>query len=74
MKIKVGARGEIVIPKKIRQQFGIEDEINLDIENGAIILKPRADTEEFFVQIALEAKYDTRKWVMGDELYEQELR
>ena len=41
MKVKVGARGMIVIPKKLREQFGVRqgDVLNLEPGKGVILMR-----------------------------------
>ena len=41
--VKVGKRYQIVIPKKVREQIGvnIEDELIVSIRNGWIVMQPR---------------------------------
>ncbi len=40
--IKMGKRGTIVLPAKLRKQFGLEDGslLNVDVDKGRISLKP----------------------------------
>ena len=42
--MKVGERGQITIPKEIRDRFGLRpnSEVDFNIENGAIVLRKRA--------------------------------
>jgi AbrB family looped-hinge helix DNA binding protein len=41
-KVKVGMRGQVVIPKKLRQKYGIEEGIILEIDDTkeGLLLKP----------------------------------
>lgn len=34
----------IVIPKPLLQQLGLQDEVDLSVENGAIVIRKPADT------------------------------
>jgi AbrB family looped-hinge helix DNA binding protein len=76
IEVKVGTRGEIVIPKKIREAMGIlpQGELELEVEDNRITLQPKKEDEEFFAELERNAKYDTSKWVMGNDLYEEEFR
>jgi AbrB family looped-hinge helix DNA binding protein len=42
--MKVGERGQVVIPKNIREQFGLgpDSEVEFSVMNGAIVLKKSA--------------------------------
>jgi AbrB family looped-hinge helix DNA binding protein len=42
--MKIGERGQVTIPKEIRDQFGLnpETEIEFRVTNGAIVLKKAA--------------------------------
>ncbi|HLW77143.1 MAG TPA: AbrB/MazE/SpoVT family DNA-binding domain-containing protein [Bryobacteraceae bacterium] len=50
--MKVGERGQVTIPKDIRQQFGIgpESEVEFAVVRGVIVLKKKVK------------KLDIRKW------------
>lgn len=43
MKVKVGARGMIVIPKKLREQFGVRQGDVLNLEPGKEVILMRKD-------------------------------
>lgn len=50
--MKVGERGQVTIPKEIREKFGLgpESEVEFDVINGVIVLKKAPK------------KLDLRKW------------
>lgn len=50
--MKIGERGQVTIPKDIREKFGLsaESEVEFHVINGAIVLKKAAK------------KLDLRKW------------
>jgi AbrB family looped-hinge helix DNA binding protein len=39
--MKIGERGQVTIPKDIRERFGLgpDTEVNFHVDNGAIVLK-----------------------------------
>ena len=67
-KVKVGLRGQVVIPKKLRKKLNIENGIILEIEEtvGGLILKPYNPVAEL---------KGLGKSVFGDPLvYQKKLR
>jgi AbrB family looped-hinge helix DNA binding protein len=75
MHLKMSARGEIVIPKKIREYLGLSPQksVVLEIKDDSVLLRPSAD-EELMKRWEARAKrlnIDTSHWVMGDKLYEE---
>lgn len=76
LKVRLGKKGQIVIPKVIRESVGLieETDVVLEVKEKAIEIKPFP--EEDLVKKARERakKYggDTSKWVYGDKLYEEE--
>ncbi len=47
--MKVGERGQVTIPKEIRDRFGIagKSEVEFKIVSGAIVLRKRKKTSNF---------------------------
>jgi len=72
IQLKLSARGEIVIPKKIREHLGLRKTVILTIKDDMIELRPPIDVAKRAEERAKKYRADTSKWVMGDELYEQE--
>jgi antitoxin MazE len=70
--IKIGNSRGIRIPKAVLQQIGIHNEVDLDIEDGRIVLKPirkrRSGWSEAFQEMA--AKSDDRL-LDGDDTLKQ---
>ena len=75
-KTKVGARGQIVIPKAIRENLGIVKNrtVVLELEDKVVKLIPErgADIVESWKQIAKTEGTDvSKKFIYGDKLYEE---
>ncbi len=74
MQLTMGKKGEIVIPKKIRDQMGFSQErmVILDMKEKTIILRlPVEDIVKQCEEVAKKAKADVSKWIYGDKLYEE---
>ena len=74
MEIKVGPKGEIIIPEELRKKLGIKPKstIYLNLENRRIYIEPKKeDPAIIFKQIA-EARPVTKK-IAWDKSYEEEI-
>lgn len=77
MKLKLGSKGEIVIPKKIREQLGLSKEstIILEVKDKYLILKTTGFGENIVKKWEERAKkYNAKvstEWIYGDKLYEE---
>lgn len=73
--LKVGPKGQIVIPKKIRESLGIIENktIELEVKDKKIEFKatPSRDLVAKWREHARKSNADVSKWVMGDQLYEE---
>ncbi|MBI3032725.1 AbrB/MazE/SpoVT family DNA-binding domain-containing protein [Candidatus Woesearchaeota archaeon] len=74
---KVGARGQIVIPKLIRESLGINEDQTIFLEVDKKVLKitsaPERDLVKAWEEIAKkEGGNVTKSFVYGDKLYEGE--
>jgi len=75
-KTKMGVRGQIVIPKAIRESlgFGENKTILIEVEDKIIRLRPIRG-EDIVASWAALAKQEgtdvTKNWVYGDRLYEE---
>ncbi len=75
LKLKLGSKGEILIPKKIREQLGFTRDriIILEIKEKSVELKAsNEDIVKKWEEYAKKHNIDISKWVYGDELYEEE--
>jgi AbrB family looped-hinge helix DNA binding protein len=73
LKVKVGPKGQIVIPKHVRKSLGIKpaDEVLLDIEGERAIIEPlRRDPVEVLLEISKRVGGKSSELVWGDRLYE----
>lgn len=74
IKVKMSSKGEIVIPKKVREQMGLakDSEIILEVKDKIIELKSqKKDIVKEMEEHAKKANVDVSKWIMGDELYKE---
>lgn len=74
LKLKLGSKGEIVIPKKIRESLGLakEKEVILEVKDRSIIIKvPPQDIVKLCEERAKRYNIDLKKMVYGDRLYEE---
>ncbi len=74
MQLTIGTKGEIVIPKKMREYIGLSPgkKIIADIKEKTIFLRqPEEDIAKKWEERAKQAKVDVSKWVYGDKLYEE---
>lgn len=73
MKMRVGPKGQIVIPKEIRDEEKIfpGDELFVELnDNGILIEKPKTDVVAVFEEIAKSIKYSKK---IDPHAYEEEL-
>lgn len=75
-KTKMGARGQIVIPKAVRESlgFGEKKTILIEVEDKIIRLRPirGEDIVASWAEIAKTEGTDvTKNWIYGDRLYEE---
>lgn len=76
LKVKVGPKGQIVIPKSIRDKMGINpaDVVLLDIEGErAVVETVRWDPVEKLSEISRRVGTKSSDLVWGDKLYEEAL-
>lgn len=75
MQLKMSSKGEIVIPKKVRDAVGLLPlrAVVLEVKGSAVILHPprKEGIAKRWAERARRMKLDASKWVMGDELYEE---
>ncbi len=73
MQTKISSRGEIVIPKSIRDHLGlVAGPVLLEVAEHSVTIKPvQRNIAQKWRVLARKEKTDISKWVMGDELYEE---
>ncbi len=75
MKVKgrVGPKGQVVIPKELRDEFKISpgDEVSFDVKEGTILIYPSLDPEKAVDDLLNVVKNKSRlpKQIDWDELY-----
>lgn len=72
--VKVGKRGEIVIPSIIRKKFNIQSgqELGLDVDEQTIrVIPKRADVMDWIRQFAKKHAIPEDQLVHGSKLYEE---
>jgi len=73
LKVKVGPKGQIVIPKHIRESLAIKpgDEVFLDIEGERAIIEPlKRNPLQVMLEISKQVGGKSSELVWGDKLYE----
>ncbi|MFC1648490.1 AbrB/MazE/SpoVT family DNA-binding domain-containing protein [Nanoarchaeota archaeon] len=74
IKLKMGARGEIVIPKKVREYIGLSKDrkVILSVKGKSLEIKPApTDIVQRWEAHAKELDEDVGDWLMGDDLYKE---
>lgn len=74
LKVKVGPKGQIVIPKPIRERMGINpsDVVTVDMEGErAIVEAPPKDPIRIFSETAKRVGGKSSELVWGDKLYKE---
>lgn len=78
IKVKLGSKGQVVIPKVIRDSVGLaENEIAImEVKGGIVEIKPLKDMDiiKKWEEMARKDKANVSKWIYGDKLYESEFR
>ena len=72
--LTLGTKGELIIPKKIRQSIGMieQGQVVLELEDHAIRIRvAQEDTAQKWKEQAKKDKISVKKWVYGDALYEE---
>ena len=76
IKVKLGEKGQLVIPKVIRESIGLRENTAaiLEVKDKKVEIKPFHDVNilEKAKERARKHGGDTSKWVYGDRLYEEE--
>lgn len=72
---KIGQKGQIVIPKVVRESIGIKpgDEIVMEVREKEVVIKPGIDPEEFVENFCSVAGKKLTKKVDLERLLEQEV-
>lgn len=74
LKLKLGTKGEIVIPKKIREYLGLfrDKSVTIEIKGKSVVINPMSgDVVKECEEMAKEYNLDHKKLVYGDKLYEK---
>ena len=76
IKVKLGEKGQLVIPKVIRESIGLQENGTaiLEVKEKMVEIKPflQSDVVEKAKEVARKHGGDTSKWVYGDKLYEED--
>ncbi|MBI4181771.1 MAG: AbrB/MazE/SpoVT family DNA-binding domain-containing protein [Candidatus Aenigmarchaeota archaeon] len=77
MKMKVGSKGQIIIPKVVREIVGIREEgaVIMEVKEKSVEIRslPKEDLAKAWEERAKKHGGDLKKmgWVYGDQLYEE---
>ncbi len=76
IKVKLGDKGQLVIPKIVRESIGLKERQSalLEVKNTWIELRPlpAGDLVKMAVERAKKHGGNVSKWAYGDKLYEEE--
>jgi AbrB family looped-hinge helix DNA binding protein len=72
---KIGPKGQIVIPKVVRESAGIEpgDEIIMEVREKEVVIRPGVNPEEFVESFCAVTEKKLTKKINLDRLLEQEV-
>ncbi len=75
VKIKLSSKGQILIPKVVRESVGLKENrgATLEVKDDSIVIRPlkEGDLVARARQRARVHGGDVSKWVLGDKLYEE---
>ncbi len=74
MQLSIGTKGELVIPKKIRESLGLTKDRKVILEMEGKTIKLRVANEDIVKACEERAKkynIDPKKLIYGDQLYEE---
>lgn len=75
LKLCVGSKGQVVIPKIVRESLGIkpDGEVFMELKENSAEIKPvhAADIVQKWEERAKKHGGDVTHWVYGDKLYEE---
>lgn len=74
LQLKLGGRGEVVIPKKIREYVGLSrgKSVLLEVQGKSILIRAAVeDIVKRWEEFAKQHRVDVSKWTYGDKLYEE---
>ena len=78
IKVKLGSKGQVVIPKIIRDSVGLAENepAIMEVRDGVVEIKPIKDTDiiKKWEERARKDKVNVSKWIYGDKLYESEFQ
>lgn len=80
LKVRLGKKGQLVIPKVVRESIGLveENDVLLEVKEKSIEIKlfPKEDLVKKARERAKKYGGDLKKlgWAYGDRLYEEEFR
>ena len=75
LQLQLGMKGELIIPKKIRDQLGIirGRPVFIEIKEKSVEIRPATDIDiaKKWEERAKKYGANVSKWVYGDKLYEE---
>jgi AbrB family looped-hinge helix DNA binding protein len=78
IKVKLGSKGQVVIPKIIRDSVGlVENEpAIMEVKGGVVEIRPIKDIDVIkkWEEKARKDKVNVSKWIYGDKLYKSEFQ
>jgi len=76
IKVRLSSKGQLVIPKKIREALGLAENsfVLLEVKEKTIEIKPTSgeDIVKSWKEIAKKHAIPAKKMIYGDKLYEEE--
>ena len=75
VKVKLSSKGQILIPKVVRESVGLKENksATLEVKDDSIVIRPlnEGDMVARARQRARMHGGDVSKWVLGDKLYDE---
>ncbi|MBI2144415.1 AbrB/MazE/SpoVT family DNA-binding domain-containing protein [Candidatus Woesearchaeota archaeon] len=76
IKVKLGGKGQVVIPKIVRESIGLRENSTalLEVKEKKVEIRPLSaeDIVEKASEMARKYGGNVSKWIFGDRLYEEE--
>lgn len=74
IKVRLSSKGQLVIPKKIRESLGLAENsyVMMEVKEKTIEIRPTLSDMKSWEEIRKKHGSNVSKWIYGDKLYEEE--